>query len=208
MEKQKTLKQQFLDLAKTLNNSRGPTEYVIHGSSETFKQMDEAVSNAVWFINNPPLGPEQKWHYGDGFYRVMKSFGPLETFDIILLKSYVHSRVVKIATPSQKQVFYNYEPNFNASMKFTPEEWQSLKPLNKWEIMQIFPHLSDRIKHLYGYHAIMQFYPESMCTECYKQLNLEPRTSVPIGTYLQTCTRCNKKLCVTTYRNSLKPIGL
>lgn len=208
MSEPKSLKQQLNEMIKNLNNSRGPQEYVIYGSAETFKQMDKAVEQLVWFIKNPRLGPEQKWHHGDGFYRVMKQFGPLETFDIILLKSYVHSRVVKIATATQKQVFYSYSEDFNASMKFTPEEWQKLKPLSKWELLKIFPHLSDRIKHLYGYYAVMKSYPEKMCTDCWKSMNLKLQENRHIGTYSKRCDKCGKHPVVTTWNTSLKPIGL
>lgn len=209
MDKPKTLKQHFNEIIKNFNNSRYPQEYVIYGSAETFKQMDEAVSNLVWIMKNPRLGPEQKWHHGDGFYRVMKQFGQLYTFDIILLKSYVHSRVVKIATATQKQVFYSYSEGFNASMKFTPEEWQKLKPLSKWELLKIFPHLSDRIKHLHAYFAIMQFYPEYICEECIALLSLENKGGGwENHHYNKTCGNCKKRPVKVYARNALKPIGL
>lgn len=208
MSGSKTLKQQFLNLVKNLTNSRGSTEYVVYGSAETFKQMDEAISKAIWAHNNPMLGPEQKWHYADGFYKVLKAFGEAKVGDILLFKSYVHSRVVKIATAAERQVFFDYKESMKTGMRFTPEEFQSIQPLTKWEILKIFPHLSQRIKHLYGYYAIMQFYPEYMCTDCWKSLNLELRENCSIGPWNKRCYKCNKRPVIVTGRNSLKPIGL
>lgn len=208
MNKPKSLKQQFLEMVKNLNNSRAPQQYVIYGSSETFKQMDKAMEDLVWSLNNPMLGPEQKWHFADGFYKVLKAFGEAKVGDILLFKSYVHSRVVKIATATEKQVFFDYTENMKTGMKFTPEEFQAIQPLTKWEIIKIFPHLSERIKHLYGYHAVMKFYPEKMCTDCWKSMNLELQENRHIGTCSKRCDKCGKHPLVTTWNTSLKPIGL
>jgi hypothetical protein len=150
-------KKDFLDLVKKMNNQPTQKEFVIYGSAETFQQMDEAVKEAVWFMKNPRLGPEQKWHHAHGFYRVVSDFGPLKAGDTILMVSHVHSRVVKIATGTTKQVFYSYEENFNANMRFTPAEWKAIRPLEKWGLLEIFPHLSERIKALYGEYALKQF---------------------------------------------------
>jgi hypothetical protein len=150
-------KKDFLDMLKRLNNQPAQKEYVMLGSLEFSNQMDEAVKEAVWFMKNPRLGPEQKWHHAHGFYKVLSGFGPLKAGDFILMVSYVHYRVVKIATATEKQVFYSYEENFNANMKFTPAEWKAVRPIDKWELLAIFPHLSERIKALYGNYALKQF---------------------------------------------------
>lgn len=208
----KTLKQQFNELIKNLNNAPRQQEYIIYGSAETFKQMDDAVALAVERIKNPILDqPAQKWHYGDGFYMVLNPFGDVKTGDVILLKSYVHTRVVKIATATEKQVFFNWREDFKADMKFTPQEWQSLRQLTKWELLKIFPHLSDRIKHLHAYFAIMQFYPECVCSDCIKLLNLEIKEDWKQwhnSYYKKRCQNCHKVPAFTTFRNALKPIGL
>lgn len=212
MNKPKTLKQQFLDMVKNFNNAPRQQEYIIYGSAETFKQMDDAVALAVERIKNPILDqPAQKWHHGDGFYMVLKPFGEVKTGDSILLKSYVHTRVVKIATATEKQVFFNWREDFKADMKFTPEEWQSLRQLTKRELLKIFPHLSDRIKHLHAYFAIIKFYPEEICSDCIKTLNLEIRKgweSWYNNGKPHVCGNCKQPGRFTTFRNALKPIGL
>lgn len=210
MNKPKTLKQQFDDLIKNLNNSRAPQEYVIYGGIEMHKQMDEVVTEIVWYSQNPILDqPAQKWHYGDGFYMVLKPFGPVKPGDIILLKDYVHTRVVKIATATEKQVFFNWSEEFKASMKFTPLEWQSIRPITKWELLKIFPHLSDRIKHLHAYFAIMQFYPQYICEECMTLLSLENKGGGwENHHYNKTCGNCKRRPVKVYARNALKPINL
>lgn len=210
MKKTNSLKQSFLDLVNTLNKQPASQEYIIYGGIESRKQMDEAVKELMWRSKNPVLDqPAQKWHYGDGFYMVLKPFGHAKAGDIILLKNYVHTRVVKIATATERQIFFDWSEDFKADMKFTPAEWKSLRPLEKWELLKIFPHLSERIKHLHAYFAVMQYYPEYICEDCMSLLNLEVKGGGwQNHHYMKTCCNCKKRPVKVYFRNALKPIDL
>jgi len=177
---------------------------------EQSKAFDEAIQQWMWFEKNPILDqPKQKWHRGDGFYRVVLPFNELMVGDIILLQGYTHNRVVKIATPTEKQVFFNYDRNFNADMQFTPEEWLKIIPLTKRELFKILPHMSTYIKDNSGYSEIMRFYPENLCADCKKLLHLEIKKGWEswLGGGNKRCNNCGKSPIVTTRRNALKPIG-
>lgn len=206
-------KKDFLDMVKRLNNShRQPQEYAIYGGIESTKQMGSAITELMWFAKNPILDqPAQKWHHASGLYMVLKAFGEVKAGDVLLFDSPTHSRVVKIATATEKQVFYSHTENFNANMKFTPHEWLSIRPLTKRELLKIFPHLSDRIKWLHGYFAIMQFYPEYLCSDCIKLLNLEVKKGWEKwvnNNKPHVCPNCKQPGRFVTFRNALKPIGL
>lgn len=95
------------------------------------KKWDAALAEHMHRLNNPIHDqPKQKWHTGSGIYKVLQPFKGLSAGDNILLENYVHTRVVKLATPTERQVFYPYAPDFTSRMKFTPAEWKTLlRPL-------------------------------------------------------------------------------
>lgn len=76
-----------------------------------------------------------------------------------MLEYFVHTSIVKLATPTTKQVWLNifcFNPEeyilnrnyFSASIRFTPEEWNNwLRPLTKQELIKLSPPISNYIKY-------------------------------------------------------------
>ncbi len=184
-------------------------EYQIMMGLEGSKAYEKAIQDWMYRIKNPILDqPAQKWHRGDGIYRVIVPFAGFKYLDYILLDNYTHTRIVKLASPWTKQEFIPWSKELNASMPFTPEEWnRHLRSPTKKELYRLLPHLSIRIKWLTGYNQYMSFYPEYMCTDCFTKLGLELREYRHVGSWCKHCKNCGKHTPVTTCRNSLKPIG-
>lgn len=150
----------FDSLIKTLNKQKtSPRQIEILTSLENNKKINDAVSDYVWQLKNPVLDqPKQKWHRANGFYKVLKPFHGLMPGDNVLMEYFIHTRVVKLATSKERQVFFdviNLEPEkyildrnyFSADMKFTPEQWGTwLRPLTKSELIKLLPHISNYIK--------------------------------------------------------------
>lgn len=184
-------------------------EYQLLMGLKAAQSVEKAIHDLMERIKNPILDqPAQKWHRGDGIYRVVAPFHVFKAGDNILIKSYVHTRIVKLATPINKQEFIPYTKEFNYDTPYTPLEWVTyLRPLTIKEVWDLLPHMSRLIKSLCGYHQYMSFYPEYMCTDCFTQLGLELRQHAHVGSWCKHCKLCGKHTPVTTCRHSLKPIG-
>lgn len=126
------------------------------------KKWDEALQEYMWYLKNPVLDqPKQKWYRGHGIYKVLTPFLGFQTGDNLLLDSSCHTSIVKLATPTEKQVFYDvyYLPDstvynrkwFSASMEFTPEQWSWLRELTKTEMVKLMPHISKYIKNNWSF---------------------------------------------------------
>lgn len=144
-------------------------EYQLLMGLDAAKAWDENLKEYMWQLKNPVLDqPRQKWFTGEGVYKVLKPFHGLNEGDNILLLRYCHNRIVKLATPTEKQVFFNYEclnpeahilnrAYFSADMKFTPEEWQTLlRPVTKQEMKALMPHLSTYIKSNWQFKSVIK----------------------------------------------------
>lgn len=184
-------------------------EYQILMGLEASKQWDGAIKDLMHRLKNPILDqPKQQWHYGNGIYKVLQPFGSVVPGDNILLDSYTHNMVVKLATPTEKQVFCDWSEDFGPRMKFTPEEWNNkLRPLTTREIYNLLPHMSDRIKHLRGYFLFAKSLPEFMCTPCSEQFQIEVNKGWEKHKFQRRCNCCGKNKVIVRPRNAFKPIG-
>lgn len=183
-------------------------EYQLFMGLEGSIAYEKAIADLIDRLKNPILDqPKQLWHRGSGIYVVVKAFASFKYFDFILLDSYIHGAVVKLATPCAKQEFIPWTKEINAQMAFTPEEWKSLRLPTKKELWKLLPHLSVRIRNLCGYYQYMSFYPEYLCTDCFTKLGLELQAHSHVGSWCKHCKKCGKQTPVTTHRNSLKSIN-
>jgi hypothetical protein len=142
-------------------------------------------------------------------YKITSPYKGLDPGDFILLDISSHSRAVKLATPTSKQVFIDYKI-MNAWDRIA----QSLidqgiaEPVKLWELKKIFPHLSKRIKALSGYFVYMSFYPEYMCEQCMETNKFTVKKGWEKWHYRKKCDMCNNLTDNDTWaRNALKPIG-
>ncbi len=181
-------------------------EYQLLMGVEQHAQFNKAIEEWMWFQNNPPLGPEQKWYYPRGFLRVLKPIIGLSVGDIILIDSLAHSRIVKLATATDKQEFINHSPELNTHSKITPEQNLSFEKLTTKEIYRIIPHMSARIKHLSGYRHWAASLPEWICGDCARKMPIEFKED---GKYKlqRRCNCCGKNKAICNNRNDFKPKG-
>lgn len=181
--------------------------YEILMSADMHEQFNGAIKDYIWSLKNPIYDqPKQKWYGGNGIYRVLQPFGELKAGDNVLLDYMVHTRAVKVASATEKQVFYNYRKDFYSSMEFTPEDWfRLLRALTKQELIDLWPHMSPRMKAWTGIHSIMAFYPENVCTNCMGLLKLKIRDGRTGGYAHKRCNNCGKIPVVVTHRHSLIP---
>ncbi len=183
-------------------------EYEILMGLETAKLWDKAVEDHVYFLKNPIQGPQQKWFTGYGFYKVLTSFNVLEPGNVILIDRYTHTRIVKIATPTQKQVFLLSSEDFNTRTKYTPENWfKLLRPLTPKEIYNLLPHMSKRIKVLAGYSAFAKSLPDYLCTPCMVKFNVEAKEGWGKHKLQRRCNGCGINKAIVTPNSAFKPIG-
>lgn len=183
-------------------------EYQILMGLELDQQWQKAVADLIERQKNPILDqPKQKWHRGAGIYRVLQPFSVFKPGDNILMQDYVHTRIVKLATPIEKTEFIPWTRELNAGTLFTPFEWETLfRPLNKDELWHLLPHLRYSIKD-HGEHLYMQFYPEFLCKECFPKFNLELKDPKFKVAYKSRCKSCGTEKRLTARRSYLKPIA-
>ena len=181
-------------------------EFSILMSHEMQKKWDRAIKD---HFENPYYDqPKEALKMGHGIYRVIRAFDCLVPGDNILLSWSVHTRIVKLATPSEKQAFLPYTKELNAYMYFTPEQMQNqIRPVTKDELYALLPHLSPRIKLRVGYQDYMMFYPELICSECCEKNGLEVKAGSENQHKNKRCGICDKRPILTYYRNALKPKG-
>lgn len=182
-------------------------EYQILMGIEQYAQLCQSVEEHVWILNNPCLGPEQKWFYPRGFLKVAKSFRGLSVGDTVLIDGYAHTRVVKMATSTQRQEFISYSRDMNTHIKLTPEEYSSFKPLTTREIYRLIPHMSARIKHLVGYRYWSISLPEYLCVDCQSKMPIEYKDDKGKFRTQRRCNCCGKNKAICNNRSDFKPKG-
>lgn len=179
-------------------------EYQLLMGREFHNEFNKAIEDWMWFQKHPALGPEQKWFYPRGFFEVLKPFRGLANGDIILIDSYPHSRVVKMATSTKKQEFINYSPEMNAHIKLTPHEYSFLHPLTYKEIYKLLPHMSTRIRKMVGYSYWSKQLPEWICADCASKMPIEFKGE---GKYKlqRRCNKCGTNKAICNNRSDFKP---